>query len=396
MFKKISLTIALQFTAFVFLLLLANGLIFLGIDFQNSQRQTTQRLLRTADFVLSQYVPGKGIPIATITPLIRDRVRIADESGQILFEGGIFESVPFSGQEGLSSIRLQNDEYAVLTTPILYEQRVAGFIQVADVERQQFSDLPGRVYSYLFVSVIVSLLTFGVGRFFAWRSLKPAAQMVTQLEQFTQDASHELRTPLAALNSSLDLALRTESYKEGIISAKEDLQQILMLVERLLEIARLERMVVHLEHIDAAAAVRESVERHAPLAAEKGIVMKVETDAPSYIDADPALFLQVLNNLLSNAIKYNREGGSIAVELRKGRLTVEDTGVGIAKEDMPHIFDRFYQADDSRSQGGFGLGLSLVRRIADVHGWQLGVKSTPGKGTRFTVVLSSSGRPQAS
>jgi len=394
MFKKISFMIALQFTAFVFLLLLANGIIFLGIDFHNAQRQTSERLLRTADFVLSQYVPGRGIPITTISPMIRDRVRITDKEGVVLFEGGIFESVAFEKREGLSDIRIQNDEYAVLTTPILYQQNVAGYIQVADIERQQFRDLPGRVYLYLFISVIVSLLTFGVGRFFARRSLKPAEQMVTQLEQFTQDASHELRTPLAALNSSLDLALRTESYKEGIVSAKEDMQQILKLVERLLEIARLERFVIHTEKIDVAAMVRESVERHTPLAAEKGITIRTDIDSSFVIDADPALLMQIFNNLLSNAIKYNSKNGSIEVELKKGKLAIADTGIGISKDDLPHIFDRFYQADESRSQGGFGLGLSLVKKIADVHGWPIAVKSTSGKGTRFTILFSASGRNQ--
>ncbi len=393
MFKRISFMIALQFTAFVFLLFLVNGLIFLGIDFQSAQRQTGSRLLGTANFVLTQFVPGRGIPITSIPPMVRDRVRIADAKGQVLFEGGIFESVPFTTQEGLSDIRIQNEEYAVLTTKILYKGELAGYIQVADVERQQFRDLPSRVFLYLFVSVVISLLTFGVGRFFARRSLLPAERMVTKLEQFTQDASHELRTPLAALNSSLDLALKTESYKEGIVSAKEDLREVLTLVERLLEIARLEQSVIHPETVDASALVRDVVERYRPLAAEKGIAIDTDLDEGYLISADPSLLRQVLNNLLSNAIKYNKQDGRVTVGLRKGRLVVEDTGIGIAKEDIPHIFDRFYQVDDSRSRGGFGLGLSLVRNIADVHGWDLTVKSAEGKGSRFTVAFPGAGRP---
>lgn len=393
MFKKISFMIALQFTAFVFLLFLINGLIFLGIDFQNAQRQTAGRLLGTADYVLGQFVPGRGIPITSIPPIIRDRVRIADTKGDVLFEGGIFESVPFTTQEGLSDIRIQNDEYSVLTTKILYKGELAGYIQVADVERQQFRDLPARVFLYLFVSVVISLLTFGVGRFFARRSLLPAERMVTKLEQFTQDASHELRTPLAALNSSLDLALKTESYKEGIVSAKEDLQQVLTLVERLLEIARLEQFIIHPEAVDVSALVRDVVERYKPLALEKGITIDTDLDEAYVTSADPSLLRQVLNNLLSNAIKYNKPDGKVAVELRKGKLTVEDTGIGIAKEDISHIFDRFYQVDDSRSRGGFGLGLSLVRKIVDVHGWDLTVKSTEGKGSRFSISFSGAGRP---
>lgn len=396
MFKKISLMIALQFTAFVFLLFLVNGLIFLGVDFQNAQRQTSDRLLRTADFVLAQFIPGRGIPIASVSPMIRDRVRIADSKGEVLFEGGIFDSVPFTTEEGLSDIRIQNDEYAVLTTKILYQGDLAGYIQVADVERQQFRDLPSRVFLYLFVSVVISILTFGVGRFFARRSLLPAERMVTKLEQFTQDASHELRTPLAALNSSLDLALKTESYKEGIVSAKEDLRQVLILVERLLEIARLEQFVLRRETVDAAALVRDVVDKHRPLAAEKGVAIEADTDESFLLEADPSLLRQVLNNLLSNAIKYNKPDGTVTVELRKGKLAVSDTGIGIPKDAIPHIFDRFYQADDSRSQGGFGLGLSLVKKIVDVHGWELSVKSTEGKGSRFSIAFTGAGRAKQS
>lgn len=392
MFKKISYMIALQFTAFVFLLFLVNGLIFLGVDFQNAQRQTAGRLLGTADFVLGQFVPGRGIPISNIPPMVRDRVRIADMKGEVLFEGGIFESVPFTTEEGLSDIRIQNDEYAVLTTKILYQGNLAGYIQVADVERQQFRDLPSRVFLYLFVSVVISMLTFGVGRFFARRSLIPAERMVTKLEQFTQDASHELRTPLAALNSSLDLALKTESYKEGIVSAKEDLQQVLVLVERLLEIARLEQFVIKKEAVDVSALVRDVVERHRPLAAEKGVAIETDMDDAFAIEADPSLLRQVFTNLLSNAIKYNKANGMVTVELHKGRLAVADTGIGIAKDDIPHIFDRFYQVDDSRSRGGFGLGLSLVKKIVDVHGWDVSVKSAEGKGSRFVIAFSGNGR----
>lgn len=388
MFKKISLMIALQFTAFVFVLTLVAGVLFLGVDFRNAQRQTADRLLRTADFVLDLYVPGRGISVATIPPMVRDRVRIADPSGQVLFEGGIFESVPFAPDEGLSSFRIQSEEYAVLTTKILYQGGPAGFIQVADVERQQFNDLPHRAVLYLFVSIVLSLITFGVGRFFARRSLVPAERMVTKLEQFTQDASHELRTPLAALNSSLDLAMKTEAYKEGIFSAKEDLKQILVLVERLLEIARLEQFILRKEHIDVGAIVEESVERHRPLAAEKDVAITTDLTQKLAIDADPSLFRQVLNNLLSNAIKYNKKGGTVTVELKKGRLTVADTGIGIPSEQIPRIFDRFYQVDDSRSQGGFGLGLALVKKIADVHGWDMDVKSTLGEGSSFSIAFT--------
>jgi len=115
-------------------------------------------------------------------------------------------------------------------------------------------------------------------------------------------------------------------------------------------------------------------------------------EQPLTIEADPSLFRQVLNNLLSNAIKYNKKDGTVTVELKKGRLSIADTGIGMAKDQIPHIFDRFYQADDSRSRGGFGLGLALVKKIADVHGWDLDVKSVEGEGSSFSITFAGTSR----
>ena len=96
--------------------------------------------------------------------------------------------------------------------------------------------------------------------------------------------------------------------------------------------------------------------------------------------------VEILDNLVSNAIKYNKQNGKIIVTLDARKLAVEDTGIGIAHDELPHIFSRFYTVDKSHGENvGFGLGLSIVRKICERSGWTLDVDSTPGEGTKFTI-----------
>ncbi|MDB4978087.1 MAG: integral rane sensor signal transduction histidine kinase [Candidatus Peribacteria bacterium] len=385
MFKKISRNIALQFTAFVFLLFLVNGIIFLTADYTNARRQSYDRLSHTLQFVTDHAgAEGIGLP-DSLPPNMRDRVRFVGPNNQVLYAGGLFADIPLPTEKGISNFFLENDQYSVLTTPVSYNGGPGGFLQVADVERFQGSDLPFRVLLYVFISISISALTYIIGLFFAKRSLRPATQMVEQLEQFTQDASHELRTPLAVLNSSLDLALRTEKYREGLLSAKEDVAQIATLVERLLELARLDTFTLSRKQVDVSALVTNAAAKYQLLARNKNITIQTSVEQGIVVNGDAALLRQVLVNLLSNAIKFNKDNGTIVVSLSKNALRVEDSGVGIAADALPYIFDRFYQADSSRAHGGFGLGLSLVKRIVQLHGWTIEAANNPNGGAQFIV-----------
>ena len=387
-FRKISHRIALQFTAFVFGLFLINGALFLAADISNARRQTEGRLTQTAQNILNlaQATPLTQLPLS---PSVRDRVRVLDLLGRPLLQGALYTDIPFDPKNGVHRYEIGGDQYRILTSTILQNSRPIGYIQVADLERQQFGDLPMRMGLYLIGSLAVSGVTFLIGLSFARSSLKPAEEMVERLEQFTQDASHELRTPLAALNSSLDLALRNGKYREGILSAKEDLQDVSVLVERLLELARLDKLVVQQEMLDFSALMQDAVERHQPFAAEQGVLLNAEIAPKVMVKGDSALLRQVIGNLLSNAIKFRRPtGAAVHVRLTKHKLTVEDNGIGIAPESIPHIFQRFYQAESSRTEEGFGLGLALVKRIVDLHKWKISARSSQGEGTTFTVTFS--------
>lgn len=389
MFKQISRAIALQFTAFVFLLMLANGILFLAADFGAARRQEMGRLDRFEHDIADRLQSDSPFLFDGIPPPMLSRTRVLDADGNALFEGALFDGIPFSPREGLSEVKVQNEQYDVLTTIVRDSENVLGYVQVADMERQQLNDLPLRALLYLIVSVAISLLTFGVGRAFARRSLKPAEQMVERLEQFTQDASHELRTPIAALSSSLDLALKTKKYKEGIESAKDDLKQVTTLVERLLELARLDTFVIDAQEIDLSLLLSSIAEKFRPLALDKHLTLREDIAPDVHVKADPLLVRQVIGNLLSNAMKFSKPDGTIVLRLSREAFAVEDDGIGIPQSAQSRIFDRFFQMDASRARGGLGLGLALVRRIVDLHGWTIRVQSAQDKGATFTVSFAA-------
>lgn len=385
--RRISHRIALQFMAFVFALLLINGALFLSVDIINARRLAHLRLMNHASGFIERHSMTDPAGMGDFLPtMLRPRTRITDADGNPVYAGALFDGIPFSpAVPEFSYTRIHGEEYSVFTAPILQDQRITGYVQIADTVRIPRRDLPERIFLYLMLSAGISALTYVVGLAFARGSLRPAEETLERLEQFTQDASHELRTPLAVLNSSLDVALRTKKYKEGIDSAKEDVRQITSLVERLLELTRLDRFTLERAEVDLSQLVAEAAEKFSHLAMEQVVTLVTEIADGVTVRGDPTLLRQVVGNLLSNALKFNRSGGTVTVRLTKKALTIADTGIGIAKEDLPHLFDRFYQADPSRARGGHGLGLALAKRIVELHGWRIDVESEKGEGTGMTV-----------
>lgn len=392
MFRRISHTIAVQFTAFVFLLLLLNGVIFLAADFTNAKRDSHLRLERTIRSIAEVPFRDPQSLIRLLPPPMRERIRIVDAEGEAIYTGTFFAAIPFSETEGFSDLMIENDQYSILTARILNGGEPVGYLQAADVERFQSRDLPQRALMYVLISAVISALTYLVGLFFARRSLQPAVRMVSQLEQFTQDASHELRTPLATLSSSLDLAVKSGHYKEGIESAKQDVLEISLLIERLLDLTRMDSLMLSREKFDLSDLTNQTIEKYRMVSNARSVDIEADIVAGVLLQGDPALIRQVLGNLLSNAVKFNQPNGRVHVTLIKDKLLIKDSGIGISQTELSHIFDRFYQADTSRAKEGFGLGLALVKRIVDLHGWKIDVQSEENKGTTFTVKFGSTKR----
>lgn len=356
-------------------------------DVGNSRRMSQDRLMHTAETVMqpAQYLIETGGELRGLPAPLRERIRILGPDGNVMYGGAVFADVDVPVKPGFGVLSRDEDEYNLITIPIVRNGMKRGTVQIVNQERLPQHDLPLRAGIYLLLSILVSGLTYFVGLMFARRSLKPAEEAMHKLEQFTQDASHELRTPLAALNSSLDLALKTEKYKEGIVSAKDDVKEITRLIERLLELTRLEAVMPDMEKTDLSKLTVETVERYQAEASSKEVSLIAKIDEGVIVQGDASLIRRIIGNLLSNAIKFTDKKGTVTVKLSKNALSVEDTGVGIAAKDLEHIFDRFYQVDQSRSNDGYGLGLALVKRICQLHQWTVEAKSKPKKGSMFIV-----------
>lgn len=219
---------------------------------------------------------------------------------------------------------------------------------------------------------------------------------VTTLSQFAGDASHELRTPLAVIRTTAELALRRErtpdAYRTALQEVVSESERMTQLVEDLLTLARSDAGAVEMPRgsVDVREVLREVGEEMAKLADTAGIrVIRAFGDRPAIISANRQALHRLFMVLLDNALKYSHRGGEVilSVTREEGLISaaVEDFGEGIDGAHLPHIFKRFYQADESRNMGGHGLGLSLAQSIAQIHGARIDVLSKPGQGTIFRV-----------
>jgi two-component system OmpR family sensor kinase len=219
-----------------------------------------------------------------------------------------------------------------------------------------------------------------------------------QQQQFTADAAHELRTPVSVILTQTQTALSREravaEYRETVEACERSAQRMRRLIESLMELARLDAGQETLKRLrfNLAGTVNDCVEQLKPVASQRNVNLLTEL-APVEITGDTERLAQVVTNLLVNAIQYNRPGGEVRVKLEAQPglvvLAVTDTGPGISTEDLPHVFERFYRGDKSRtaSNGHAGLGLAISKAIVEAHGGTISVSSKPGTGTAFTVML---------
>lgn len=214
----------------------------------------------------------------------------------------------------------------------------------------------------------------------------------------TADIAHELRTPLAVQRAQLE-ALQDGIYPLTAENLSPVLEQNIMLTRlvedlRTLALADAGRLQMDRKPVDLAEIVRKVVEHFAPRAAAQGVEIRFEQrDELPQIALDSTRVEQILGNLLANALRHTPGGGEIRINLEKegksARLAVHDSGPGIPEDVMPHIFERFYRADRSRSreQGGTGLGLAIARQLAEAHGGSLSAGNHPGGGAIFVLIL---------
>lgn len=222
--------------------------------------------------------------------------------------------------------------------------------------------------------------------------------------RFSADASHELRTPLTIMRGELEETLQIQELPpqvvENLVSILDEIERMSRIVNSLMTISRLdaggERMAM--QPVDLASLARTTMEHMRLLAEEKGLALTCKCENETWIYADPMRMKQILVNLVDNAIKYSNPAQSgqpgyvrvhVYAEASSAILEVSDNGIGIVEEALPHVFDRFYRADSSRTRGagGVGLGLAIVKAIVTAHDGSVSIKSTLGQGSAVTVQL---------
>lgn len=275
-----------------------------------------------------------------------------------------------------------------LTLPVYQQGRLLGYLQVAASLAPVETPL-NQLQMFLTLGVPVTLGTIALaGWLLGGKAMQPIRQSYEQLQQFTADASHELRAPLAAILNQAQVGLMEpidpkEQTKrlQTIVTVAESMS---LLVSQLLFLARHDGQLSPevLKTVDVVALVQPLVDDYSHL-----------PSSSVWLQAEPDLLRQAIVNLLSNALRYTPAGGTVALRVvqqpRWVVIEVKDSGIGIAPEDVPHLFDRFYRADPVRSRqtGGFGLGLAIARQVVDAHAGHITVTSTVGQGSTFAIHL---------
>jgi signal transduction histidine kinase len=246
------------------------------------------------------------------------------------------------------------------------------------------------------------------------KELRPVTESMTEMlarlqrsfvqqREFLGNAAHELKTPVAVLKSTLQSLLQRprslEEYQTGLQQCLQDLERLEQLLQWMLRLARAEQWAHgalrrDLPVIDVNATCAEAVERARYLAESRHTKLQLSLDGPVPFRADPEDLQSVWTNLLENALRYSPDNSTVEVAVTRHeaggpRIVFEDHGGGIPEKDLPHIFERFYRGDHSRTRatGGFGLGLALAKALVEAYGGTIHAESEPGSGTRMTVDL---------
>ena len=226
----------------------------------------------------------------------------------------------------------------------------------------------------------------------SFNSMLAALEESTRAQrQLVADASHELRTPLTSVRTNIevlagDRTLPPEERTRLLSDVVEQLGEMTTLISELIELARAKEQTLESEDVRFDLLVADAVERARRNRPE--VVYTVDLE-PATVQGVPATIERAVGNLLDNAAKWSPEGAQIEVGLRDGILTVRDHGPGIAEEDLPYVFDRFYRARAARGMPGSGLGLAIVRQVAESHGGDVVAERADGGGTRMVLTLGA-------
>jgi len=311
----------------------------------------------------------------------------------------IIEDLEISPSMQGFDLPLRSSARALMMVPLICDGQLIGSITLRETNQarkwnQSDIDLALAVAAQAAIAVQQSRL---------YQKTRQQAERLLELDrqktEFFQNISHEFRTPLTLMMGPLESAVSQKNdlpYEQAVIALRNT-RRLLRLVNQLLDIQRIDagKMQASFRPCDLVTMVNQIVESFRPYCEKKGLRLVTEFNPSPRVYLDPERFDKVLYNLLSNAMKFTDAGGAIAIKVEPAgdhvRLQVKDTGIGIRTEQIPHLFQRFRQAEGSvnRSYEGSGLGLALVKELVELHGGQISVESIYSAGSTFTVWLQT-------
>lgn len=250
----------------------------------------------------------------------------------------------------------------------------------------------------IYFNLLILLMSSAAGYSLAKKTLDPIEEVIEAQKRFTTDASHELRTPLTVMRAEIEVNLRDEKLnfadaKKLLKSNLEETEKLETLSSALLKFARLEENSFSGEIISIEETVIDAYEKVESLAKKKSIEFENEL-LNLKVRGDNKMLTELFVILFDNAIKYSPNKSKINIVMKKdgkmAEIEMKDQGIGIKASDLSYIFNRFYRADSSRSKekvDGYGLGLSIAKKIVEMHKGSIAVSSNPGKGSTFTIKL---------
>ena len=414
---RLRLTLWYVATFALILLLLGGGLFYavraqIGRELEESLRDATAELIRAANIREMEAADARGEVVDAVDELhIPERqLYLLSASAQPLkpsaAEPWVLAAARQAARSGSadSVARLAHDRSLRVHAERFRVRSGRGYIAVAVADQVELEDRYATLIATFSATALAALLLVAAGGYILMRqSSAPVEHTMLQMRRFMADAAHELRTPIAVLRSRAEIALQRPrdagAYVAALQGVEEESRRLGEIVEDLLTLARADagerpvsRERLYLDDIALDAAEAASV-----LAGQRGVSLDIGAFEEAAILGDRALVRQLIMILLDNAVKYTPKGGMVRVDVSGigglPTLVVEDTGVGVTAEQLPHVFERFYRGESARSHTtGAGLGLSIARWIADVHGASLQLIARAEGGTRALLVFPLASR----
>ena len=270
-------------------------------------------------------------------------------------------------------------------------------VDIADIAAQVAIDRLG--ITLLILNGAMIIIVPGIAWLMTRRTLAPVQRIHEQQKQFVSDVAHVLRTPLSIMSGELEVALgkerTTADYRQVLTSSKQETDRLIALAENLLFLARDDQrqQTLEFEKVDITDLIGSVIASLQTESLKKEISLHFEPeDEPTFTWGQPAMLQRLFFNIIHNAIHYTPIKGDIWISLSTGKqyaqVKIKDNGIGISPEDQEKVFNRFYRADDSRSQAkGYGLGLAICKSIVELHRGKINLRSAINRGSTFTISL---------